>query len=370
MTILQLLSTTFKKTLVICAFFLFTVCLFQSGISTFAQAKPPVPPVTTPKPATPTDPATTPSTTTPAPATTGGGMTSTSYLNLTRYECFFKQDNCDKAIYPDIIQFLKDISLPICTLFIIFGGFEWINDKDVKRTSAQATIAAAIGGYIVINLSDKIADVVRLSIDQKNGFNPQAINVLLDNLIDFGLNIATVVAVACLVLAGYSYYVEYFWNEGRQSDKIQPTNLVYGAISGLIVIMLARPIIYFVKSIFNVDKAELTFSSQPIIGLIQNILTRFAIPLSTIIAIGFLVAAGYFYMTAAGDDKKVATAQTMIRNAVIGLVIILFCTTMVQLITFFIKPAQGFLPASDPTPTDTTPNADAPQPLREADKPQ
>ena len=160
MTILQLLSTTFKKTLVICAFFLFTVCLFQSNITTSAQAIPPVPSVPTP---------------TPKPATTGGGMTSTSYLNLTRYECFFKQDNCDKAIYPDIIQFLKDISLPICTLFIIFGGFEWINDKDVKRTSAQATIAAAIGGYIVINLSDKIADVVRLSIDQKNGFNPQAI---------------------------------------------------------------------------------------------------------------------------------------------------------------------------------------------------
>jgi hypothetical protein len=344
--------------------FIFGFVLIISSVSTFAQNNTNQDNATT-QPATEVLPSqdggTTPQAGT-AGATTNNGTSNLTYLNLTSYECFFEQSNCGRAIYPDIVKFLKDISLPLTTLFIIFGGFEWINDKDVKRTTAQATIFGAIGGYIVINLSDKIADVIRLSIDRDKGFNPVAINALLDNLIDFGLNIATVVCVACLVLAGYSYYVEYFWNEGRQSDKLQPTNLVYGAISGLIVITLARPIIFFVKSIFNADGGNLVFQNQPIVTLIQNILVRFAIPVSSIGAVAFLVVAGYYWMTAQGDEKKVATAQTMVKNAVIGFVIILLCSTIVQLITFFIQPAQGFLPPSDPNPSQVSPNTN-PAPL-------
>ena len=289
----------------------------------------------------------------------GNGTGSISYLNLTDYDCFFpQQSNCNKPIYPEIIAFLKAISLPLVTLFIIFGGFEWINDTSVKRTSANATIAAAIGGYIVIMLSDKIVDVVTKTI-KPDGFDPTAINALLDNLIDFGLNISTVFCVACLVIAGYSYYVEYFWNEGRQQDKLQPTNLIYGAVTGLVIITLARPLIAFVKSIFNVEGANLAFQNQPIINLIQNFLVRFAIPLSSIIAVVFLVIAGYFRMNSQGDAKKVEASDGMIKNAVIGFVVILLCTTMVQLITFFIKPVQGFIsPDSTSSTITTTPKED------------
>ncbi len=307
-----------------------------SAITSFAQTAAPA--------VAPTKPTTTQQT-----GTGGRDPGSLTYLNLTNFECFFNQEGCaeENTLYPKIIKFLKDISLPLATLFIIFGGFEWINDKDVKRTSAQATIFAAIGGYIVINLSDKIAEVIRLTIDRDNGFNPTAINDLLENLIIFGLNISTIVCVACIVLAGYSYYVEYFWNEGRQSDKLKPNDLMYGAITGLIVILLSRPIIYFVKSIFVVDKEVLTFDKNPIVQLIQSILIQFAIPVSAIAAVGFLVVAGYFYMTAQGDPKKVETAQTMIKNAIIGFVIILLCSTIVQLITFFIRPVERTLPNVD-----------------------
>jgi hypothetical protein len=295
------------------------------------------------------------------PQASNGNSGSLGYLNLTGYDCFFKQaTGCNKPIYDDLIIFLQNISLPLATLFIMFGGFEWINDKDVKKTSASATIFAAIAGYIVINLAPLIVSVITKSIDQENGFNPTAIIALLDNLIDFGLNISTVFCVVCLVIAGYSYYVEYFWNERRSNDKLAPTELIYGAIGGLVVITLARPMIWFIKSIFQVDNNTLIFQNQPIVNLIQNFLVRFAIPLSSIFAVVFLVVAGYFWMTANGDEKRVAASQNMVRNAVIGLVIVLLCTTIVQLITFFIKPVENFLPPSDPNPSQTTPPANTP----------
>lgn len=283
---------------------------------------------------------------------------SLSYLNLTNYDCFFKQDNCNKPIYDDLLLFLQNISLPLATLFIMFGGFEWINDKDVKKTSASATIFAAIGGYIIINIAPLIVSVITKSIDQENGFNPTAIIALLDNLIDFGLNISTVFCVVCLVIAGYSYFAEYFWNEQRQSDKLAPSQLIFGAIAGLVVITLARPMIYFIKSIFQVDNNTLVFQNQPIVNLLQNFLARFAIPISSILAVVFIVIAGYFWMTAQGDEKKVAAAKDMVRNAVIGLVIVLLCTTIVQLITFFIKPVGNFLPGTDPNPGNINPIKD------------
>lgn len=51
-----------------------------------------------------------------------------------------------------------------------------------------------------------------------------------------------------------------------------------------------------------------------IIGVITSLLG--------LILLGYLIYAGYLWMTAGGDDKKVGEAKTMIKNAVIGLVLI------------------------------------------------
>jgi hypothetical protein len=337
-------KNTFKLIFVFLTFFVLSISFFGSTVDVSAQLNP-----------------------TPTPTQTGASgsknANSLAYLNLTNFDCIFdQQTDCEMAIYPKIVQFLKDISLPIATLFIIFGGFEWINDKDIKRTSASTTIFSAIGGYIVINISDTIVNIVKGTFT-KTGFETGPIIEFMDQLINFGLNISTVVAVACLVLAGYSYYVEYFWNEGRQSDKLQPMNLMYGAVSGLVIITLARPIIAFVKSTFQVDQAsaKVQFQNQPIIELIQNFLVRFAIPLAGILAVVFLVIAGYYYMSAQEDAKKIEAAKGMVTNAVIGFVVILLCTTMVQLITYFIKPVQGFIPVSETAPADPTTKPAVPQ---------
>jgi hypothetical protein len=41
-----------------------------------------------------------------------------------------------------------------------------------------------------------------------------------------------------------------------------------------------------------------------------------------IILLGYLLYAGFLWMTSGGEDKKVDQAKTMIRNAIVGLVII------------------------------------------------
>ncbi|MBI5230415.1 MAG: IPT/TIG domain-containing protein, partial [Candidatus Magasanikbacteria bacterium] len=59
---------------------------------------------------------------------------------------------------------------------------------------------------------------------------------------------------------------------------------------------------------------------------------RIALGLLGVIVIGFMLYAGYLWMTAGGDEEKVATAKKVLRNAVIGLAIILSSVAITQFI--------------------------------------
>lgn len=55
-----------------------------------------------------------------------------------------------------------------------------------------------------------------------------------------------------------------------------------------------------------------------LIGTIINVILGFL----GIILLGYLLYAGFLWMTAGGESKKVDEAKTMIRNAIIGLILI------------------------------------------------
>ncbi len=62
-------------------------------------------------------------------------------------------------------------------------------------------------------------------------------------------------------------------------------------------------------------------SSPPLETLIGNIIST-VLGFLGVILLGYILYAGFLWMTAGGDSKKVETATTMIRNAIIGLLII------------------------------------------------
>ncbi|MBU1348626.1 pilin [Patescibacteria group bacterium] len=59
-------------------------------------------------------------------------------------------------------------------------------------------------------------------------------------------------------------------------------------------------------------------SLETIVGGIINVVLGFL----GIVLLGYMLFAGFQWMTAGGDEKKVANAKDMIKNAIIGLVII------------------------------------------------
>jgi len=61
-----------------------------------------------------------------------------------------------------------------------------------------------------------------------------------------------------------------------------------------------------------------TANLPEVIGRIINVVLGFI----GILLLGYILYAGFLWMTAGGDEGKVKTATTMIRNAIIGLLII------------------------------------------------
>ena len=74
-------------------------------------------------------------------------------------------------------------------------------------------------------------------------------------------------------------------------------------------------------------------SDKGIENLVVNIL-NWMIGAAAVICVVMLIAAGYSYMTAGGDEQKVGKATKTLTNAIIGLAI---CFIAVMLVNFVLK---------------------------------
>ncbi len=66
-----------------------------------------------------------------------------------------------------------------------------------------------------------------------------------------------------------------------------------------------------------------TTNSQSSITILAGTVVRTAISLLGIIFIAYTIYAGYLWMTAAGNEENVTKAKNILRNVVIGLIVVL-----------------------------------------------
>lgn len=68
------------------------------------------------------------------------------------------------------------------------------------------------------------------------------------------------------------------------------------------------------------------------IGDIVGTILPTAITAAGIAALGFLILGGFKYLTAAGDEKAIKSAQKTITGAVVGLVIVVFSYMVIRIL--------------------------------------
>jgi Type IV secretion system pilin len=277
------------------------------------------------------------------------------FLQPTNLKCiFFLKEtkatcNEEQALTTVIQKFLIDIAPFVTTVLIIFGGYEYFIDNEAKKTTAKSTILAAISGYIIIILAPVITNVIRETFngDSKKPIDPKAIIALLEQITNLLIDLSSIAAVVVIVLGGYAYFLQFFINAGKQEGKLNGRELLIAGIMGLIVTTIAKPLVNFIKSIFGTNSnGGLELKTESIIAFVRNILANFLIPFASVVTLICIVASAYLWLTAGSDEERVKNAKKTLTAALIGLVIVLLSTTIVQLIIYFVNTGSGFIPGS------------------------
>ncbi len=92
-----------------------------------------------------------------------------------------------------------------------------------------------------------------------------------------------------------------------------------------------------------------------VMGVLINVL----LSILGVILLGFIIVAGFYWITAGGNSSQVEKAKTLIQNAVIGLVIILVALSLSQFIQTALIDQLGEAPSSSPAPNDPGPGLGA-----------
>ena len=98
-----------------------------------------------------------------------------------------------------------------------------------------------------------------------------------------------------------------------------------------------------------VDDQGLGLSNQPLDVTIVKLI-RILLGFLGLLAVIIVLYGGYMYMTAAGNEDRISRAKLILRNGVIGLVIILFSLGIVQFLIGVLSDATG-INEKDPTQT-------------------
>lgn len=118
------------------------------------------------------------------------------------------------------------------------------------------------------------------------------------------------------------YGVKFVWSEMDNIDTISVMKTLRTAITA--IVLLTLPVLVLA---YEFDPGGVIQETTGLSGkdpkLITIAVVQYVLGLLALITVIFLIWAGIDWMTAAGNEERVARAKKTIRNAVVGLVVIL-----------------------------------------------
>ncbi len=259
-------------------------------------------------------------------------------------------------IFTSTTGLFTGLAVTLSVLTIAKGGFDYyLNGLADSKQKGIETIRLGVSGLAITLMSGFIANLLsrffgnggtvdNVKVIATTDFGGAAKNVLvpvLNNGFDFLLALSSVMAVLVIAYGGYQYFLM-----SLPDSKVKGRETITNGVIGLITVLFAKPIQILINGTIKftggASDAEIKLSLDPaaITNLVKVLLANILIPLSSVVTVFFLVLGAYYWITSNGSEEQVKKARTSITNAIIGLVILLLCTTIVQLIIFFVKPGE------------------------------
>ena len=220
-----------------------------------------------------------------------------------------------------LVDFLQTFGYITAVLFLVYAGFKYIASRGDEQEAATAKqqIGYALLGFIIILFAERLLSAFASR-------SAAGIESIITNYVDFFSALAGIIAVIFLVYAGFKYIA----SRGEEEEAATAKRQILYAIIGLFIIADANIII----TAFDTTGAPSPIALINRIRTLVNAILAFA----GIVAAIYIILSGVRYITSAGDEDEATKAKRQLLYAVIGIVIIVFATVLVNFfITAFIQ---------------------------------
>ncbi len=247
-----------------------------------------------------------------------------------------------------IKNFLVGISGAVAVVVMMWGGYKYFfTGLDFEKEGGLKAIKNSVIGLVVILVANGLFDFVQgfVTAASKPGATAQSIfDLIQKNLVipflgsitGVLIGLAAAVAVLTIIWGGYKYFFA-----GLQAAKEDGLKNIRNGVIGLGAVILSQTMVTLIQAILPGTKSGpgttpeiLNIQKDPILNVLKVLISDIIIPTSAGVAVFFAVLASYNWITSGGDQKKIENAQKGVKNAVIGLIVMLVAATAIQLLVF------------------------------------
>ncbi len=238
-------------------------------------------------------------------------------------------------IIRSVVDVIKNLIGFLAVIIIVYSGIRMIFAQGDENTITEQKKGIIYGviGLVLVLLMDVAVDTlygvpgeVRQTLDRDTGFS-----IEIYGLVSFIKAVIGIFAIFFIVLSGIRTIVAQ--GEEEQITKQRKTLLWIGV--GIIALAIDQIIIenFFILPVEQSDQISST-NVATIINTFSSVL-KFFLGFVGLIALGALIYGAGLMITNYGNDEMVEKSKKIIRNAIIGIIVIISAYTLVATLVVF-----------------------------------
>ncbi len=242
-------------------------------------------------------------------------------------DAFIALDQGDPAA---VIVYMTDIAVPliniVCILMIMISGISMtFSQSDSQATTARNTILVCLGAIAAVYTAKTVSLAVfrpdGTSVIQDPSGTASALATEIYGIISYAETPLAVIAVLMIVISGLRAVLSF----GSDDSIAQIRRTIFAILAGIALIIFKLSI-----------ATSITITGRPEDGFLAAIMTVLVYILSFVglAAVVMIVIAGILMIVNIGNDDQYQKARTLILRVAIGLIVILACVAIANVIYF------------------------------------
>jgi Type IV secretion system pilin len=235
-----------------------------------------------------------------------------------------------ESLLTGITSFLVGLAGPLAGLVIVYGGYQYFLGGFDQKADGKKAIQAGVIGLVIVLSYQIIISLVTGTISGGT-FNTAPLIAFIGTINGALILLSSAIAVAVIIYGGYKYMFSSV--PGAKGDGKEA---ITNGILGLVAIAIASPLVTLIQGTIS-GTTSLNINTGTITSFVINIINNFLIPLSSVITVFFFIVGGYYILTSNGDSSKYKKGLDVLKNALIGLIVILVSFTLTQIIIYAVQ---------------------------------